>query len=78
MKMFLVLPGLSSRSGSITAVGHTWSKSDIHALQKGIGSIGAGLNASGGSQVSFLKGLYVTFGQVHVVLEYIQTQHLHV
>lgn len=49
---------------------HTWSKSYIHALQKGIGGIGAGLNASRRRKISFLKGLYMTFGQVHVVLEY--------
>lgn len=49
---------------------HTWTKSYIHALQKGISSIGAGLNASRRGEISFLKGLYMTFGQVHVVLEF--------
>lgn len=69
---------LVSVLGQIVSRLHTWAKSNVHALQQGVSSVGAGLDASGRNKISFLKGLYMTFGQVHVVLEHIQTHHLHV
>lgn len=68
-----------SRAGFLACSEHTWSKSHIHALQEGVRGIGTGLDAPWGRQVSFLKRLYVTFGQVQVVLEYtINTPSAHV